>query len=44
MHVYNFSVIVAWGVKKSSTLNKVFTTLNLLTLATVVASGFFLGK
>jgi len=38
------SVIVAWGVKKSSTLNKAFTLLNLLTLGTVVVSGFFLGK
>ncbi|XP_015372138.1 PREDICTED: high affinity cationic amino acid transporter 1-like [Diuraphis noxia] len=37
-------LIVAWGVKKSSTLNKMFTLLNLLTLGTVVASGFFLGK
>ncbi|XP_025199416.1 cationic amino acid transporter 2-like [Melanaphis sacchari] len=38
------ALIVAWGVKKSSTLNKVFTTLNLLTLATVVVSGCFVGK
>lgn len=44
MYICNFPVIVAWGVKKSSTLNKAFTLLNLLTLSTVVVSGFFLGK
>lgn len=38
------ALIVAWGVKKSSSLNKAFTFLNLLTLGTVVVSGFFLGK
>jgi len=34
---------VAWGVRKSSTLNNLFTTLNLLTVCTVIVSGFYFG-
>lgn len=38
-----FTVIVASGIRKTSTLNNVFTTLNLLTVGVVVISGFFFG-
>jgi len=34
---------MAWGVRKSSTLNTVFTTFNLLTVGTVIVSGLFFG-
>jgi len=34
---------VAWGVRKSTTLNNVFTTLNLVTVCTVIGSGFYFG-
>lgn len=37
------TVIVAWGVRKTSTLNNIFTTLNLLTISTVVVSGVYFG-
>ncbi|VVC32914.1 Cationic amino acid transporter, C-terminal,Amino acid/polyamine transporter I [Cinara cedri] len=42
--VMAIALLVAWGVRKSSTLNNLFTTLNLLTVTIVIVSGFYLGK
>ncbi|KAL4112647.1 hypothetical protein QTP88_016395 [Uroleucon formosanum] len=38
------ALVMAWGVRKSSTLNTVFTTFNLLTVGTVIVSGLFFVK
>ncbi|VVC32911.1 Cationic amino acid transporter, C-terminal,Amino acid/polyamine transporter I [Cinara cedri] len=35
------AIVLAWGVRKSSTLNSVFTVLNLLTVGTVITSGIY---
>ncbi|XP_015372127.1 PREDICTED: cationic amino acid transporter 2-like isoform X2 [Diuraphis noxia] len=35
------ALVVAWGVRKSSTLNNIFTTLNLVTVCTIIGSGLY---
>ncbi|VVC32910.1 Hypothetical protein CINCED_3A021110 [Cinara cedri] len=35
------TVVLAWGVRQSSALSSVFTTLNILTVGTVIVSGFY---
>lgn len=39
----NFLVLVAWGVRESSYTNNIFTTLNLITVSTVIVTGFYAG-
>ncbi|CAH1707848.1 unnamed protein product [Aphis gossypii] len=41
LFIMSIALVVAWGVRKSSTLNNLFTTLNLLTVCTVIVSGFY---
>lgn len=36
-----FLVLIAWGMRESSLLNKIFTVVNLLTVTIVVVSGLF---
>lgn len=38
-----FLVLVAWGVRESSYTNNIFTTLNLITVSTVIVTGFYAG-
>uniref|UniRef100_A0A2S2R0K3 High affinity cationic amino acid transporter 1 n=1 Tax=Sipha flava TaxID=143950 RepID=A0A2S2R0K3_9HEMI len=44
LFVMSIALVMAWGVRKSSTLNSVCTIFNLLTVGTVVVSGFFFAK
>lgn len=37
-----FTVLVAWGARKSSIISNIFTVLNLFTICTVIVSGIFL--
>jgi len=37
-------VLVAWGVRESSFTNNIFTTLNLMTVCTVIVTGFYKGN
>lgn len=41
LFIMSIALVVAWGVRKSSTLNNLFTTLNLVTVCTVIVSGFY---
>lgn len=41
LFIMSIALVVAWGVRKSSTLNNLFTTLNLLTVCTVIVTGFY---
>ncbi|XP_025416847.1 cationic amino acid transporter 2-like isoform X2 [Sipha flava] len=44
LFIMSIAMVVAWGVRKSSIINSVFTAFNLMTIFTVVISGCFFGK
>ncbi|VVC32915.1 Cationic amino acid transporter, C-terminal,Amino acid/polyamine transporter I [Cinara cedri] len=41
LFIMTIALVVAWGVRKSSSLNNLFTTLNLLTIFVVIVSGIY---